>query len=112
MKKSTYSVRSQTVSTVKKSQAAMPCAWTRRNDRLAGVASSFGELLAVGGQEVRDGAQSAHGLALEVGAPARRPEKHERADPRTGHKAPAFEAVRDRGVRRRTYYQMVVQIAE
>jgi hypothetical protein len=51
--------------------------------------------------EVRGGAHGAGGLALQVGVPAGRPEEHDRADPRAGRKAPAFEAVRNRRVRYR-----------
>ena len=55
--------------------------------------------------EVGDGAQRAGGVVLQVGAPARRPEEHDRADPRAGREAPAFEAVRDRRVRRRNRHR-------
>ena len=70
-------------------------------DRPACEPCSFGRALAVRVQEVRDGAQRAGGLALKVGAPSRRPEQHERADPGAGRESPAFQAVGNGGVRRR-----------
>jgi len=70
-------------------------------DRLARKACAFGELVAARVHEVRDGAHSAGGLALKVSAPARRPQEHDRGDPRPGREAPALEPVRNRGVRRR-----------
>ena len=74
-------------------------------DRLACEGAALAELVAVGLDQVRDGSQRAGGRALKVGAPPGRPEQHDRADPRARREAPAFETVRDRGVRRRNRHR-------
>ena len=49
----------------------------------------------------RDCAHRAGGIVLQVSAPPRRPKQHDGADPGARGQRPAFEAVRDCGVRRR-----------
>jgi hypothetical protein len=74
-------------------------------DRLTGDACSVCELFLVRVQEVRHDAERVGGRAMKVGTPPGGPEEHEGADPRAGGEAPAFEAVRNRRVRRRNRHR-------
>jgi len=74
---------------------------TETVDCLACHACLFVRPFAVRVDEVRDRAQRVGRIALKVGAPARRPQQHDREDRRAGRKSPAFESVQDRGVRGR-----------
>jgi hypothetical protein len=55
--------------------------------------------------DIRNAAHRAGRLALKVGGSTNGPEQHDRADRCSGCEAPAFEAVRNRGVRRRKRYR-------
>ena len=77
---------------------------TQTVDRFTREARPAGQLLRVRVEDIRDAAQGRRGFALKVGAPAGRPQEHHREDRSSDRKAPACEAVRDRGVRSRDRY--------
>ena len=74
-------------------------------DRFTCKARQFSRPFPVCVQEVSHDAQRAGCLAVLIGVPARRPEEHDRADPRAGGEAPTLEAVGNRGVWRRNRHR-------
>ena len=74
-------------------------------DRFAREARAFGRLLRLGVQTRCHRTQRARGFAPQVGASTWRPQQHDRARTDANREAPAFEAVRDRRVRRRNRHR-------